>query len=484
MSKKFPFVKSIKFKTWLYIMSVVAIILLLIYTFQIAGLQKIYELSKQSDVKSVQQEMLTALKDGDDIDAVIGEIMSLSRYHDIYVEIYDQNKELIMSPYIYMEEKTTEFNKRYPFNNLISQYTMSRFIDKLNDSGKNSMIINVKDKNLNITSSIVLVDKFVNSGDNYYLITSSSLAPVSATSDLLKRIFLYILIIVLIISVFVSFLIAVSYTKPLRKLSHAAKAVTGGDYSVQIDNRYNDEMGMLISDFNNMTVQLSKVDVLRKDLISNVSHELKTPLTMIKGYAETIRDLTGEKKEKREKQLDVIINETDRLSNLISNILDLSYIQAGKVSFSMMDFNLSETLTSLLTRYDIFKDDGFVFETEIEPDITVSGDKDRLSQVICNLLDNAVNHSGESRRIIIKLFSDNAPTLEITNFGEAIDKEHLPHIWERFYKIDKTGSNRGTGTGIGLSIVKEILVAHNFDFGARSSVNGTTFWVKFKKRIK
>lgn len=483
MNKNFPLVKSIKFKTWLYIMSVVAIILLLIYTFQIAGLQKIYEFTKQNEVKSAQAEMLSALKGNENIDDVMGEIMSLSRYHDIYVEIYDGNKELIMSPYIYMEEKTADFNKRYPFNNLISRYTMSRFIDKLNESGKTSMIINVKDKGLNTTSSIVLVDKFLNGNKIYYLITSSSLAPVSATSDLLKRIFLYILIVVLIISVFVSFLIAVSYTRPLRKLSHAAKAVTSGDYSVQIDNKYTDEIGMLISDFNNMTVELSKVDVLRKDLISNVSHELKTPLTMIKGYAETIRDLTGDRKEKREQQLGVIINETDRLSNLITNILDLSYLQAGKVSFKSDEFNLSETLSFLLTRYDIFKDNGFIFETEITPDITVKGDKDRLSQVICNLLDNAVNHSRESKKIIIKLHNNSAPVLEITNFGEPIEKEHLPHIWERFYKIDKSGSNRSTGTGIGLSIVKEILVSHGFDFGVKSSINGTTFWVKFKKLI-
>ena len=470
--------KSIKTKTFLYIMSVVAVILVLMYTMQIIGLQRIYEFTKQNEVKSAQKEMVSELESGD-LRSSIDSIMTLSRHSDIFVEIYDSEKEIVMSPFMYMEERTWNFQQRYPFNNLISRVRMSDFIDKLEETGKNSLVIRVKNKS-DITSTLVLVDKFTNDGNSFYLVTSSALAPVAATSEILKKIFVIILITVLIISVIISMILAISYTRPLRKLSSAAKAVTAGDYSVRIDNKFNDEIGLLIDDFNNMTTQLSKVDSMRKDLVANVSHELRTPLTMIKGYAETIRDLTGDRPEKREKQLEIIINESDRLSNLITNILDLSSLQAGQPRFEKTEFNLSRTVTDLLKRYDIFKDQGYTFNVIITPDLTVTGDKDRLMQVICNLLDNAINHSVENKQIFVTLSKKDTPFLEITNFGDVIEKENLPHIWERYYRIDKVGNRRVTGTGIGLSIVKEILVAHNFRFGVSSSEeDGTTFYVKF-----
>jgi len=472
--------KSIKIKTFMYIMTVVAVILVLTYTLQIVGLQQIYELTKQNEVKTTQKEMLAELKTGD-LHTSIDSIMSLSRHSDIFVEIYDSEKEIVMSPYMYMEERMWELQQHYPFNNLISRVTMSGFIDKLEETGKNSMVVRVKNNN-DITSTIVLVDKFTNNGNTFFLVTSSALEPVAATADILKKIFVFILVVVLIISVIISLILAISYTRPLRKLSNAAKAVTAGNYSVQIDNKFNDEIGLLIDDFNNMTTQLSKVDVLRKDLVANVSHELRTPLTMIKGYAETIRDLTGDKPEKREKQLEIIISESDRLSNLITNMLDLSALQSGKAKFENTEFDLSQTVSDLLKRYDIFKDKGYSFDVNIVPDIIVKADKDRIMQVICNLLDNAVNHSIENKKIYVKLsIANGVPVFEVTNFGDVIEKENLPHIWERYYRIDKVGNRRVTGTGIGLSIVKEILIAHNFDFGVSSSKeNGTTFWVKFR----
>ena len=473
--------KSIKTKTFLCIMSVVAVILLLMYTLQILGLQTIYEITKQKEVKSVQKQMIEKLEKGD-LHSSIDSIMTLSQQNDIFVEIYDEKKEIVMSPYLYMEEQMWNLQQRYPFGNLISRYRMTQFIDKLDQTGKNSLVVRVKNKD-DITSTIVLVNKFKNTNNTFYLVTSSALAPVAATSGILRKIFVIILVFVLLVSSIISLVLAIYFTRPLRKLSNAAKAVAAGDYSVRIDNQFNDEIGLLIDDFNNMTTQLSKVDSMRKDLVANVSHELRTPLTMIKGYAETIRDLTGDKPEKRKKQLDVIINESDRLSSLITNMLDLSALQAGKTKFEYTQFNLSQTITALLKRYDIFKDSGYEFTSNIAPDVVINADKDRISQVICNLLDNAVNHSLDNKHIYINLIIKDAPVLEIINFGDVIEKENLPHIWERYYRIDKVGNRRVTGTGIGLSIVKEILISHNLKFGVSSSgEKGTIFWVEFKNQ--
>jgi signal transduction histidine kinase len=460
-------------------MSVVAIIMVLMYVLQIACLQQIYEITKQAEVKHVQKQMLKQLNSGN-IRLALNNVMGLARENDIYVEIYDENKEVIMSPYLYMKEETLDFNKRYPFNNLVSQYTMTKFIDRLEAENKNSLIVKVTQRDDMSTLSIVLVDKFMNDNNKFYLITSSALTPMSATTELLEKIYIIVFSIVIIVSIIVALLLTISYTRPLRKLSNAAKAVTAGDYSVTIENKYDDELGLLIEDFNNMTIELSKMDILKKDLIANVSHELRTPLTMIKGYAETIRDLTGDKPDKREKQLDVIINESDRLSNLITNMLDLSKLQASKAHFEPTEYNLSEQVCQMISRYDIFKDQGYVFNTKIDADIRITGDKDRINQAICNLIDNAINHSIENKEIFISLTNNEETLFKVTNFGDVIEKEHLPHIWDRYYKVDKVGNRRVAGTGIGLCIVKEILLSHNFKFGVSSDAEkGTTFWIKF-----
>ena len=252
-----------------------------------------------------------------------------------------------------------------------------------------------------------------------------------------------------------------------------------GNFDVKVGYKSEDEMGQLVDDFNNMTAELSKVDSIRKDLIANVSHELRTPLTMIKGYAETLRDLTINNPEKREKQLNIIVDESDRLSDLITNMLDLSKLQAGKTVLERADFDMSYMLNKLLKRYDIFKDKGYEFNISIADGVTVNGDYGRIEQVICNLIDNAVNHSVDSKKIDID-FGMNG-IFRVRNFGDVIEPEDIKHIWDRYYKIDKTGNRRVTGTGIGLSIVKEILNLHGFKYGVTSDEqNGTIFTVEFK----
>ena len=472
--------KSIKFKMWINMMTVVAVLITVVWLIFAVFLQNFYEYAKEGEVKKSQRQYISMLENTDNIGLAYDKIMEMSRKGDNFVEIYDYNKKLIFSPLMYVADNEL-FGKRVPNGDVVTTYAMPSVIQSMEENRQKSHTLKLKARDSDDVSTIVLINSFENDNQTYYIASRASLVPVSDTRLIFNRFYMLILTIFLIMSLILSFVFAELVTKPITNISNAAKEVSRGNYEVVVPaTGRKDEMSKLVDDFNNMTKELTKVDSLRKDLIANVSHELKTPLTMIRGYAETIRDLTGNNPEKREKQLGIIIDESERLSNLIGNVLDLSKLQAGKTEFKAEIFNLSQCVENILARYELFKEQGYEFDVSIEPGLLSSGDKLRLEQVICNLIDNAINHSDLSKPVEIKLEKKDSVCFSVTNYGDEIDEQNINHIWDRYYRIDKSGKRRVTGTGIGLSIVKEILGAHKYSYGVKSSMqSGTTFWVKF-----
>ncbi len=470
--------KSIKFKTWTNMMGVMGIILVLIWLLQVVFLQDFYELMKEWDVKKVQKEVVDVLSNEGSLDENYEGILQISQENDLYIEVYDENGNLVISPLSYFFGAKGSHRPNFTMNNLFGDSTVSATLSEMTLKGQRTKTMKF-DADRGGRTTMFLIDRFSLDDVNYYAVSRASLIPVQATAEILSRMIFYIFIAMIILSLIMSFWFASSITRPTRALSHAAKEITAGNFGVKVDYESEDEMGQLVNDFNEMTAELSKVDGIRKDLIANVSHELRTPLTMIKGYAETLRDLTINNPEKREKQLNIIVDESDRLSDLITNMLDLSRLQAEKTTLERADFDMSYMLNKLIKRYDIFKDQSYEFNVSIAEGVRVNGDYGRIEQVICNLIDNAVNHSIEHKIIDINLGMNGS--FYVRNFGDVIEPENVKHIWDRYYKIDKTGNRRVTGTGIGLSIVKEILNLHGFKFGVTSSEeNGTVFWVNFK----
>ncbi len=470
--------KSIRFKTWAHMMGAMAILLIIMWLFQVVFLQDFYELIKEWDVKGVQKEVVQALSSEGGLTENYEEILQISRENDLYIEVYDSNGNLLISPISYFFNMNGMRLPGLTIGNLYESSTVGATVAQTAQSGEKAKVIK-QEANIEGRSMMLLIDRFVCEDIEYYAVSRASLIPVQATADILSKIIFYIFIAMVILSLIMSVAFSTSITKPTRALSNAAKEVAAGKFDVKIDYEAEGEMGQLVSDFNNMTKELTKVDSIRKDLIANVSHELRTPLTMIKGYAETLRDLTINNPEKREKQLNIIVDESDRLSALITNMLDLSRLQAEKTTLERADFDLSYMINKLLRRYDIFKDQGYEFNVSVAEKVIVNGDYGRIEQVILNLIDNAVNHSVESKKIDINLGINKV--FLVRNYGDVIEKENIKHIWDRYYKIDKTGNRRVTGTGIGLSIVKEILNLHNFKYGVTSDEeNGTVFWVKFE----
>lgn len=258
-----------------------------------------------------------------------------------------------------------------------------------------------------------------------------------------------------------------------------------GNYDITFKTEEDiDEINQLVQTLNHAKDELSKTEELRRDLLANVGHDLKTPLTMIKAYAEMVRDLTYNKKQKRIQNCNVIIEEADRMTGLVNDIVDLSQLQSRVLEMHMERFNITELVYTILKRYDILKekeDLKFVFDEK--NDYYVYADKKKLEQVIYNLLNNAINYTGEDNTVTIRLIpKEDVIRVEISDTGKGIKEEDLPHIWDRYYKNSKKHKRNAVGTGIGLSIVKNILINHHFEYGVISKKGeGSTFYFEAKQ---
>jgi signal transduction histidine kinase len=316
------------------------------------------------------------------------------------------------------------------------------------------------------------------------LILNIPLAPVEDTASILKRQLLYIIPILMIASFLISFLISRKFTRPILEITKATEVMAAGNFSVRIKSKKQDEIGNLAETINYLGQELSKIEQLRKDLIANVSHELRTPLSLIRGYAETIRDVTGNAPDKREKQLGIIIDETERLSGIVDDILNLSQLQSGYFNLNKSRFPIKELLDNVVRRYTVLSDKtGIKIILTNTSEAILEADLARIEQVLYNLINNAFNHTPDGGSITVKgIDRQDTVRVEVSDTGSGIPQEELPHIWDRFYKAEKTSGKKNVGTGLGLAIVKNILNAHRASFGVESKKDeGTTFWFELKK---
>ncbi len=319
---------------------------------------------------------------------------------------------------------------------------------------------------------------------NYIIFINAPLEPIGPTVDIIMEQLFYIFPLVLVAALWVSLLLSKRISSPFTHITESANKLASGDYSTRFEGGSYTEINRLSDTLNYAAEEISKVDNLRNDLIANVSHDLRTPLTMIKAYAEMVRDLSGDNPAKRNEHLGVIIDEADRLSALVSSMLELSKLQSKTIEMSVSDFSLNEFINSILSRYRLLSENsGFEFIYEQGNDIICRGDEQKLEQVMFNFINNAVNYSGDSRKIIIRTTKlPKTVRVEVVDFGMGIAKEKLPMIFDRYYRDERTKRDV-VGTGLGLSIVKEILKLHNTRFGVQSELGkGSTFWFEINRR--
>jgi len=274
-------------------------------------------------------------------------------------------------------------------------------------------------------------------------------------------------------------------SKPIKDITQSAAEMGRGNYGVQFKGGKYSEIRELAETLTDASRELEKSDMYQKDLMANVSHDLKTPLTMIRYYAEMIRDLSGDIPEKREQHLSVIIDEADRLNRLVDDMLTISRMQQKSIVLERADFDIVETARSLLDSYDILAEQEgyeFIFDGEDEP-VFVNGDKAKIKQVFSNLINNAVKYCGEDKVIIVSVKRDGKKVrCEVTDHGEGIAPDEINHVWERYYKSSTHHVRPTSGSGLGLSIVREILTLHKAEYGVDSELGeGSTFWFELEQ---
>ncbi len=317
-----------------------------------------------------------------------------------------------------------------------------------------------------------------------YLYVGKSLELIETTNGRMNvRVFL-ISIFLFVLSFAVTGAVAGWLTNPITEMTKKAHQFAEGDFNVDFHGTdYGSEMVELADALNFARDELSKTDHMQKELIANVSHDFKTPLTMIKGYASMIKEISGNNPEKREKHAQIIVDEADRLTSLVNDVLDLSKISSGIENLKEETFDMSEYLYEVLDRFAYLRETkGYKFVTEIEDGLYTRADQSKIGQVLYNLIGNAVNYTGEDNTVYVRLKkeSDNVFRFSVKDTGKGIKSEELKGIWERYYRSQDTHKRPVQGTGLGLSIVRTILERHRFHFGVRSKEGkGSTFFVLF-----
>lgn len=322
---------------------------------------------------------------------------------------------------------------------------------------------------------------FFQNGAMGTLIINAQITPTSTILSMLRRQFSYIVLLVLIATAAIGYLMAKSVSRPIIETNRAAKALSRGEYARPPHSGGYREIAELNDTLVQAADDLNKVEMLQKELIANISHDLRTPLTMIQGYAETMRDIPDEM---NPENMQIIIDETHRLSSLVNEVLEFSRLRSGAVQMKMAEFDLTETVRKICQRVSAMTEkDGYEVICRVEDPCPVLGDSARIEQVVYNLLGNALTYTGEDKKVTLKE-EDRGERIRISisDTGKGIEASELPYIWDRYYRTRESHRRAVIGSGLGLNICRGILENHQVPYGVDSHPGeGTTFWFEMKK---
>jgi len=444
------------------------IILGLLWLLQSILFKSLYKEQKTNDIRLI----VSKIKKFNNTSNYLETLNNLALDKSICIEIDDANfDQLYTSSY---------FGKGCLSNNQTTYQYKFDFLTS-NLSEKTYTLTNPKLKNEILVYAMKLQE-------NQYVFINTSLEPVDGTVALLQRELIILTGVILISSFIVAYFISNHISEPIKDINEQAKNLAKGNFDIDFTKDYKIlEINELSETLSYTKQELSKIEELRRDLMANVSHDLKTPLTMIKATAEIAKDLHKDKPLKQEEDMDTIISETDRLTILVNDILELSKMESVNEELKIEEFDLIQLIESILRQYKVLTETEkyhFQFEHEDE-EILVEADKKKLKQVIYNLLNNAINYTGEDNTVTIRVTRKDRIEVEIIDTGKGIKEEDLPYIWNKYYKNEKKHKRNLIGTGLGLSIVKKILDQHHFGYGVSSTPGkGSTFFFLIPEKKK
>lgn len=444
----------------------VVVILILVWIFQVMLLNVFYEDSKLDEFYSAEADMLSVIDNREELEkaAFIHSIEG-----DMCIKIFK------LSGGNVEEIANANLNSRCVIHNISNEGILKLYMIAKGNGGKYiQRLSNVP--GVRASSTVYVSITNVDGGDSYVMMFDSDLTPLNATVDTLERQFGWIMCMLIIGALILAIILSRLICTPIERMSRSARRLAKGDYGEIFEGGSYREVTELADTLNYAATELAKNDNLQKELVANISHDLRTPLTMIKGYSEVMRDIPGENSPEN---VQVIIDETERLTELVNDMLDLSKIKAGTRKPEPEVFNLTETVRTVMLRYEkLTERDGYDISFDADVDVCVNADTTMLLQVIYNLINNALNYTGDDKKVmIVQTVTGDVVRISVTDTGKGIEENELPLIWDRYYKVDKVHKRARVGTGLGLSIVKGILEAHNANYGVESKLDeGSTFW--------
>ena len=452
--------KSLMYKTNLILITSSIIILIILYLFQITYLNIYYEHYKTKEVTKIANSIIIHKKiDKYLVAKAIESNICIKKINDSKTYIYgENNKGCILNT-----------NDKY----------ITNIMENMKSSNKETIFYKVI--NPIYKSKTLLYGVRLNDGSYIYI--NGQLENLDSVSMIIKHQLIYILCIVVILSIIISYILSNIITKPIIDITNKANKLTSDNLEINYDSSDIKEINDLSKALNYAKNEIRKTDEYRKNIMANVGHDLKTPLTLIKGYAELIKDISYEDIEKRNKHLDIIISETDRLNNLVNDIITLSKTE-NSLKLNKERYDLIKQLDEIINSFEILSiKDKYKFIKNTPKEAYVYADKSKIYQVIYNLLSNAINYTGKDLKIYINIYNlDEYYKVEIIDTGKGIDNKNIKNIWNRYYRISNNHKRNIIGTGLGLSIVKQILDKHKFKYGVESEINkGANFYFYIKK---
>ena len=308
----------------------------------------------------------------------------------------------------------------------------------------------------------------LNENKDTLILVSSVVTPLSATEQTIKNQYVVIVIVVVLATLLLALLISRIMIKPIKTINEEAKSLPQGEYDDTRIKSNNKEIENLNKTLKEANKEIKKADTAKKELLANVSHDLRTPLTMIVGYGEMIRDLP---QEDTKEDANIIIEEAKRLSSLVDDLIDVSKFETNKFVLKKEDISLNNLLESVYKQYAKYCEAQNVkFELILKEDKTINVDERRIKQVLYNFINNALNYNDKEEKEIVLGIEEisNKYRIYVKDNGQGIDKENLDKVWDRYYKVDKEHKRSHLGSGIGLSLSRNILEVHNLHYGVES----------------
>lgn len=473
-SKK-SFFDSLTFKSWLYFMLFALSMLLLLLFFQIILLEPMYMRNLRQEMVDMTDRICEISFSGMAAEEKAAALTKLTAENNACIVIYNQTSGS-STAYDVLGESGCAIYGDGTVN--------PEILDAMDHEPSDSLFI--EDKVIENSSQAVMIygRKAVVDDQTYYVLANETLQPVDNLIRVSQKQYVLIAAIILGLSVIISYFFSGVLTRPIVKMTSEAAKLSEGNYNVHFEKEGITELDDLADTLNLAAQELSVIDTTDKELMANVSHDLKTPLTMIKAYAEMIRDISGGNKKKRDEHLEVIIQETDYLNKMVTDMLNLSKLQAGAVVVDIKPFDLSTNVQNTVVKFKtIAGQEGVTIDVQCEPELMAYGDESRIDEVLYNFISNALNHYGADKLVIVKAFLKNKDTVrvEVIDHGPGIDEKVLPYIWDRYYKNDKQYVRAQSGSGLGLAINKAILEDHHAEYGVITEKGrGSTFFFELK----